>query len=84
MAIFESVKPQQSRSISKWQLIIALIVINLLGFVAAQLYFSRQAEASKAETETVENQHSFGANVKDAGTIVEWGVRLLQLVRGNQ
>lgn len=80
---FESVKSREKTSMSKWQLILALVVINLLGFIAAQMYFSRQSADSKAETEAVDHQQRFGASVKDAGTMVEWGVKLLQLVRGN-
>jgi hypothetical protein len=81
MAIFEQPKGPYMKVISKWKIIIALLLLNLLGFLAAQTYFSKHA-AGNSEIETLETKPRFGANVKDAGVYAKWGVRLLTLVFG--
>lgn len=84
MINFDSVKTAESKKFNKWSLVWILCALNILGYAAAQLYFSDQSEQRKAETETVEFGGSYGATVKNANTLLNWGVEMLRVLRNSK
>lgn len=58
------------------KVILVLLLLNLLGFWAAQTYFSKQ-EARNTDKEMVEEDPAFGANVEEAGIYKDWGTQFL-------
>ena len=65
----------------KWKIILVLLILNVLGFWAAQSYFNKQ-ESSNTDREMVEEKPLFGTNVKETGVYKEYGIRLLALFLG--
>lgn len=81
---FESVNAANRKKFNKWHLLWVLFALNVLGFAAARLYFNKQDPRAKADTETVEYPKSYGANVGHSGTILEWGLQLMHILRGRE
>lgn len=79
---FESMNSEQPRKFNKWHMIWILFVINILGYAAAKLYFGQQEQRTKAETETVDFNKSYGASVKHPNTLLNWGLELVRHLRG--
>lgn len=79
---FENVNSSTRKKFNKWHMIWILFALNLLGFAAAKIYFHRQEQRSKAETETVDFNKSYGASVKHPNTLFNWGIELLRNLRG--
>ncbi|MEK0421932.1 MAG: hypothetical protein RLZZ161_1783 [Bacteroidota bacterium] len=66
---------------AKFKIILVLLILNLIGFWAAQRYFSCQ-ESSSTPKEMVEEDRTLGANVEESGLYKEWGIRLIALFMG--
>lgn len=66
---------------AKSNVILLLLVLNIIGFWAAQRYFSCQ-ENNSTQKEMVEDKPSLGANVEESGIYAEWGIRLITLFMG--
>ncbi|MBL7812500.1 MAG: hypothetical protein JNL57_09785 [Bacteroidetes bacterium] len=82
MSIFETETPMKAKAaMSKWHLILALVLINIAGFAAAQVYFAHHKADSRTQTEAQEMKKSYGANVRDANTLMNWGFRLLMILK---
>ncbi|GEM_PF-1388188 len=79
---FEPVNSAKQNKFNKWHMIWILFALNILGFAAARIYFSNQEQRAKADTETVDLSKSFGANVKEPGTLLDWGLQLVHILRG--
>ena len=79
---FESVNSAKQKKFNKWHMIWVLFALNLIGFAAAKLYFRNQEQGAKAETETVDYPKSYGANVKEPNTLLNWGLELVHILRG--
>jgi hypothetical protein len=68
--------PRFVRISPKVKVILVLLLLNLLGFWAAQTYFSKQ-ESRNSDKEMVEDEPSFGSNVEEPGVYQDWGTRFL-------
>lgn len=66
---------------AKFKVILVLIILNVIGFWAAQRYFSGQ-ESNNTQKEMVEEKPAIGANVEESGIYREWGIRLIALFMG--
>jgi uncharacterized protein YpmS len=82
MINFEPVTAMKQKAVSKWHLMIALLAINLVGFAVAQVYFSRQGE-NKTQSEASEVKKTYGMNVRETSTLLNWGFNLLQHLRNH-
>jgi hypothetical protein len=66
---------------AKFKLIVVLLILNFIGFWAAQSYFSCQ-EGGNIQKEMVEENPALGTNVEEPVVYREWGIRLLTLFMG--
>ncbi|MFM7764199.1 MAG: hypothetical protein ACKO6I_00955 [Sphingomonadales bacterium] len=66
---------------AKFKVILVLVILNVIGFLAAQRYFSEQ-ESSNTQKEMVEENPLLGATVEETGMYKEWGIRLIALFMG--
>ena len=59
-----------------FKVILVLLLLNLLGFRAAQTYFSKQ-EARNSNKEMVEEDPAFSTNVEETDVYQDWGTQFL-------
>jgi uncharacterized protein YpmS len=76
---FEMEDGMKKRVLNKWHLMLLLLVLNLMGFALAKAYFSSYSDVQKVHQEAQEATNLYGANVKDAATWAEFGIRIIKL-----
>jgi hypothetical protein len=71
--------PGRFRLSAKFKVILVLIFLNLLGFWAAQTYFSGQ-ESTHSDKETLEQKSTLDTDVEEESLMnKDWGTILLSL-----
>ena len=81
---FERMNRGNGKQMPAWKLIVILLLVNVVGFVVANLYFSRETGNCKSETQATEQKAEFGTRVKQASSLAEWGYQVLLIIRGNR
>lgn len=81
---FENMNRATGKQMSAWKLLVILLIVNIAGFTIASIYFSRETGNSKPETQATQNKAEFGARVKHASSLAEWGYQVLLIIRGKR
>jgi hypothetical protein len=82
--IFESMNRGNGKQMPAWKIAIILLVVNIVGFAVASLYFRHESGNSKCENQATEQKAEFGARVSQASNLAEWGYQVLLIIRGNR
>lgn len=80
MSIFESRDSMKPRTLTKWHVLLLLLVLNIIGFALAKTYFTSYSNMEKTHQEANETSESYGVNVKNTATWAEFGIKLFRLL----